>query len=345
MLLCLKEYVNNRDQNILKLRLLQLVLCVLFALKGHASHLSKNDTLPSPREVLDSILLSDKLNWSVRAVSNFKQQQFRLGNGDHKIIYRPNNPFGIGFGVANQKIVIDILFNIKGGNEDQTNKFAAEGSVLLNKNLFSFIIENVHGYRVDSHQNDDYLFRDDISAYSLGLQYIRVLSKSNFTVRDLKYGSNNNRKSFLSYGVGGFFIMRGLDADGSIIPEADRPYFNEQAQIYDLSTFGAGVLGGISSYIKLPSHFFLTLYIAPGIGLEYKYVKAETQNYVPSDLVIYKALAFGSLGYNRKKFYIHATFGSDWYLTSLDFDNDIFWSVTKAKFIVGYNIGNLRKKK
>ena len=329
----------------MKLRLITLVFGVLLALNGHASNLSKNDTLPSPGQVLDSLVFSDKLNWSVRAVTNFKQQQFRLGNGDHKLIYRPNNPFGVGFGVANEKIVIDVLFNIKGGEENQTKKFAAEGSVLLSKNLFSFMLENVHGYQIESLQNDQDNFRDDISAYSLGLEYLRILSKENFTVRDMKSGSSSDKRSFLSYGIGGFLIMRGLDADGSIIPVADRPYFNEQAQIYELSTFGGGILAGISSYFKLPANLFFTVYVAPGIGLEYKYVKAENVNYVPSNPVVYKALIFGALGYNVKKFYIHATFGSNWYYTNLDYDNELFLSVTKAKFIVGYKLGNLRKKK
>ncbi|MCA0931680.1 DUF4421 domain-containing protein [Lutimonas saemankumensis] len=326
-------------------RLIHLVFSVLLACNGYASNLKVSDTLPKPGKILDSIVLSDKLDWSVRAVTNFKQQQFRLGNGESKLIYRPNNPFGIGFGIANQKIVIDIIFNIKGGEEDQTNKFAAEGSILFNKNMFSFMLENVHGYQVESLQHDEDIFRDDISAYSLGLEYLRILSKESFTVRDMKSGSTSNRRSFLAYGLGGFMILRGLHADGSIIPEKDRPYFNDQAQIYDLSTFGGGILAGVSSYFKLPANFFFTMYVAPGIGLEYKYVKTETENYVPSDPLIYKATIFGALGYNRKKFYIHATFGSNWYLTSMDHGNDIFLSVTKAKFIVGYRIGNLFKKK
>lgn len=329
----------------MKIRFLLFVTILLFECSSFANNFIERDTIPRPGQILDSLFFNNKLEWSVRLVTNFKQQQFRLGNGDHKLIYRPNNPFGVGFGVANEKVVIDVLFNIKGGNEDQTNKFAAEGSVLWKKNLFSFMIENVHGYQIESLQNDQDVFRDDISAYSLGLEFLHILSEENFTVRDMKSGSSNAKKSFLSYGIGGFLIMRGLDADGSIIPEADQPYFNEQAQIYDLSSFGGGILAGISSYFRLPANFFFTIYVAPGIGLEYKYVKAETVNYVPSDPVVYKAMAFGALGYNRKKFYIHATFGSNWYFTNLDFDNDLFLSVTKAKFIVGYKIGRLKKSK
>lgn len=131
------------------------------------------------------MVFSKKLDWSVRLVSNFKQQQLRLRNADNKLIYKPNNPFGVGFGIANQKMVIDILFNIKGGEENPTKKFAAEGAIILNKNLFGFVLENVHGYQVSSHQNEEEVFREDMSAFSLGLDYIRILSKNDITVRGI----------------------------------------------------------------------------------------------------------------------------------------------------------------
>ena len=145
----------------------------------------ENDTLIKPAQFLDSMVFSKKLDWSVRLVSNFKQQQLRLRNADNKLIYKPNNPFGVGFGIANQKMVIDILFNIKGGEENPTKKFAAEGAIILNKNLFGFVLENVHGYQVSSHQNEEEVFREDMSAFSLGLDYIRILSKNDITVRGI----------------------------------------------------------------------------------------------------------------------------------------------------------------
>ena len=328
----------------MKLRFLIIIATLLFEY-SYANRLIERDTIPTPSQVLDSILLSEKLEWSVRFVTNFKQQQFRLSNEESSLIYRPNNPFGVGFGFANQKIVIDIVFNLKTDKDEQTNKFAAEGAIILNKNLFGFIIENVHGYKITSRQTDQKEFRKDISAYSLGLEYLRILSKNNITVRGMKSGFEGQRKTIISYGLGGFILLRGFSADGSIVPEADRPYYNDQAQIYDLETFGGGLLGGISSYFDLPANFFATLYFAPGIGLEYKYIKSETQNYIPDDPIIFKADVFASLGYNREKFYVHFTFGTDWYLTSLDYDNNIFLSVTKSKFIVGYNLGRLKLKK
>lgn len=304
-----------------------------------------SDTLPKVSRLLDSLLLGENLDWSVRLVSNFKQQQFRLSNEDSKLIYRPNNPFGVGFGIANQNMVIDILFNIKGDSEDVTNKFAAEGALVVNRNMMGFLLENVHGYQVTSKQTDEQEFRDDISVFSLGLQYLRILSDNKITIRGMKSGFGEDQKTTLSYGLGGFLIVKDLRADSSIIPETDLPYFNEQAEIYKASSFGGGVLGGGASYFNLPGDFFATLYVAAGIGLEYKDVTYEGGNYVVSNPLIYKTDFFGSLGYNRKKFYIHFTFGTNWYFSNLDFDNSLFLSVTKSKFIVGYNIGKLKKSK
>ena len=66
------------------------------------SNLKVSDTLITPSQIIDSLLLSENLDWSVRLVSNFKQQQFRLSNEDSRLLYLPNNPFGVGFGIANQ---------------------------------------------------------------------------------------------------------------------------------------------------------------------------------------------------------------------------------------------------
>lgn len=323
-----------------------LLFIALFWVCGvQASIVQESDTIKKTRKVLDAFLLGEDLEWSVRLVSNFKQQQFRLSNDDSKLIYRPNNPFGVGFGVANQNMVIDVLFNIKAGTEDVTEKFAAEGALVINRNMLGFAIENVHGYQVTSKQTDLQEFRDDISVFSLGLEYIRILSKDNITVRGMKRGIEDQKKSIFSYGLGGFTIIKDLKADGSIIPEEDKPYFNEEAEIYETSSIGGGALAGASAYFNLPSNFFATFYIAQGVGLEHKYLKSESGNYVASNPWVFKTDLFASLGYTREKFYINFTFGTDWYFSDLDYGNDLFLSVTKSKFIVGYNIGNVVKSR
>jgi len=319
------------------------ILLFIWGNLAYSSNFKSNDTLIKPKVLIDSLFLSEKLNWSVRLLSNFKQQQFRIRDEDDNLKYSPNNPFGIGVGIANQKLIIDIVFNLKGieKKEEQTEKFAAEGAFMVKKNLFNFALENVHGYNVSNKYLETDIFRDDISIFSLGVGYLHIFSKGEFTVRGMKSGLTSLEKTSIAFGAGGFIILNSLNADGSIIPPDAKPLFNEQAQIKKLNTYGAGVSGGFSSYFVLPANFFASIYIAPGIGLEYKDIKTEEDSYRPSNPIVYKTDFFASAGYNRKKFYINFTFSTNLYFTSLDYNNAASLSVTKSKLIFGYNIGKI----
>jgi len=329
-----------------KLLYILLFICVNFAF---SSNFKPKDTLIKPKAIVDSLVFSESLNWSVRLLGNFKQQQFRINNDSDRLDYKPNNPYGVGVGIANQRLVIDIVFNLKGieKKEEQTKKLAAEGAFIIKRNLFSFTLENVHGYEVSSNQNNIDMFREDISIFTLGVGYLRMLGKNKFSIREMKSGLNGANKTSVTFGVGGFLILKSLNADDSILPPEVIPYFNDQAKIIKLNAYGAGILGGVASYFKLPANFFATAYVAPGIGLEYKEIKTIDDKYKPSNPLVYKTDLFASFGYNRKKFYINFTFSTNLYFTSLDYNNRASLGVTKSKLIFGYNIGkiNLRPKK
>lgn len=322
---------------------LYIITIILFTNSAYSLDFKKNDTLIKPKAIADSLIFSEKLNWSVRVLGNFKQQQFRIIDENEKLAYKPNNPFGVGVGIANQKLIIDIVFNIKGTvkKEEQTKKFAAEGAFILKRNLFTFTLENVHGYNISNNQNDAEIFRDDISIFTLGIGYLNMLGEKKFSVREMKSGANGPTKTSVTFGIGGFLIINSLSADDSIIPPEAVPYFNDEAHIKKLNAYGAGVLGGIASYFKLPANFYATAYVAPGIGLEYKEVKTIEDSYKPSNPLVYKTDLFGSLGYNRKKFYINFTFSTNLYFTNLDYDNRASLGITKSKLIFGYNIGKI----
>lgn len=314
----------------------------------YSFHVKSNDTILKPKQILDSIVFSEKLDWSVRLVGNFKQQQFRLRNDGSKVYYKPNNPFGIGFGFANQKIVIDIIFNIKNEEKDrQTDKFAAEGGLTLKRNFFGFFIENVNGYEVTNNINDFEEFRKDISIASIGVNYLRLFNAEHFSVRMMKSGQTYQEKTSVSFGLGGFFLLNRLTSDSSILPIEVLPYFNEKANMTKLSAYGGGALAGIATYIPLPAHFFTTFSISPGIGLEYKKIRTDSDSYVSSNPILYKLDFFGAIGYKREKYYVNFTFSTNMYSNYLDFGTKSALSVTKSKLIFGYNIGkiNLRPKK
>jgi hypothetical protein len=308
----------------------------------YGSNFKKNDTLLKPDQILDSLIFSEKLDWSIRVLGNFKQQQFTLKNNNDKLYYKPNNPFGFGIGIANQKLVIDIVFNIKTEEEElQTNKLAAEGAVVLKKNFIGFLYENVHGYNISNNVNEAEIFRKDMTIFSLGLNYLHLFKNEHFSVRMMKSGIIPHEKTSVSLGFGGFFIFNKISSDGTIVPIDSNPYFNDQAEITKFNAIGAGILAGVATYIVLPANFFLALSASPGIGLEYKKISAETENYVPTNPMVYKLDLFTGLGYKGKKFYVHFNFGTNLYATDLDFNNKALLSVTKSKLIFGYNIGKI----
>jgi hypothetical protein len=300
--------------------------------------------IPTVDQLIDSLVLDKKLEWSVRLVSNFKQQLFRLSNNGYNLNYAPNNPFGIGFGFAHQKIVVDIIFNLKGKGEDQTSKFSMDGSIVLDKHYFGFIFENVHGYNIKNNQNDIQTFREDISIFSTAINYLYLFDSENFTVRGMKSGLKDQKKTAFSYGVGGFLLINNLSANGTIIPAYAQPFFNEEAEIEHLTSVGVGVLAGGSAYFVLPANFFSAFSFAPGLGLEYKKIQTVTSDYSPSNPLIYNFNFFGAVGYNGKKYYVHVNLGTDLYKSDLDFNNESLLRVTKGKLIFGYNLDHLNFK-
>ncbi|SNR37132.1 protein of unknown function [Lutibacter agarilyticus] len=312
---------------------------------AHAHNFKKNDTLLKPAQIIDSLVFSEKLDWSVRLVGNFKQQRFTLKNNQDKLYYKPNNPYGIGIGIANQKIIIDIVFNIKTQEEAlQTDKFAAEGGLVIKKNYIGFLLENVNGYNIYSNVNDAEIFRKDMSIFSLGLNYLHLFKNEHFSVRMMKSGVTDKEKTSVSLGFGGFFIVNKISSDGTIVPTNSNPYFNDQAEITEFTAIGAGILAGVATYIVLPANFFFALSASPGIGLEYKEISAETESYVPTNPLVYKLDLFTGLGYKGEEFYVHFNFGTNLYATDLDFNNKALLSVTKSKLIFGYNIGKINFK-
>lgn len=300
---------------------------------------NQRDTIAPYSPIIDSLLLSDKLKWSARLVSNFKLHPFRLKNENSTLKYKPNNPYGIGFGLANQKIVIDIILNIKTNvDRNHTKKFAMEGSFSFKRNFIAFFVESVHGYHVKNNFNELENFRKDISLFSASLNYLRILSKKPFSVQHMKGGFPKAHKSTVVFGVGGFLITDKLDSDRSIVPIYAEDNFNDEAQITNLTSIGGGISGGIFSYINLPSKFFLTLNAAPGIGLLHKEVKTETSKYTPSNPLLYRLDGFAALGFNGKRMYAHFNYGAAFYGTSLDNGNSIVYNVTKSKIIIGYRL-------
>ena len=64
-------------------------------------------------EELDSLLIDrDIENYSIRLFTNYKVNKFSLENKGYKMKFTPTTRHGIGLGLANRKIILDIAFKL-----------------------------------------------------------------------------------------------------------------------------------------------------------------------------------------------------------------------------------------
>lgn len=326
-------------------------LCILLffisSLAAHAQISKGLDTL-NLIQLVDTLFIDHDINnYSLRLFTNYKLKRFRIANDEFKSRYVPNNRFGIGFGFASSKLLVDIAFNIKDKNKDVTNRFDMQGTTILGKkNYVNFYVQTYKGFKVKNNFDEDFVFRDDIKSVTVGLNMLRTLPDIEFSYTLLKAGIDRlDKRFYLTGGFGAFMFYDYFSADDNVLNEETYPYFNDQAQIKRYNSAALGVLGGILSVFKLPENITLTCNLMPGMGLMYKHVTLEDDKYTPSNNFLFKMDYAVALGYNVDRYYLSLIYGGGVYSTKLGYDNNYRFNVTKAKLAFGYKLGTRSKKK
>ncbi len=314
-------------------------ICLLcFGMSMQAQKLKELDSL-SAREVLDTLLIDrDMNNWSIRLFTNYKGQSFNLINNNDKLSFKPNNRAGVGFGLGTSKLIIDIAFNLKGQEEHPTQRFDMQGSLIVGYNhLVSLYVQRYKGFNVKNNFNAPEFFRDDITSLSLGLSYLYTFDRISFSSSTLRAGLvKEERKHYITGGIGGFMVYDNFSGDSSLIP--DNEAFNSDAYLNEFKGTGLGISGGLLAVFVLPANFFTTLNVIPGIGVMYKKAQSDVNDYRVSNPLLYKLDYNAGIGYSYKRFYATLVYGSSIYSTYLDYGLNYLFSNTKAKISVGYKI-------
>jgi len=264
-----------------------------------------------------------------------------LNSGDESLLYIPNNPVGIGFGLGTRKIILDIAFNIKSKNEEPTERFDLTLTMMLHKHHIDFFIQSYKGYNLLYENGED--FRSDINDFATGVDYMYLFNAKEYSIAAMKSGLGRQKKSAVSFGLGGFLYLTRTTADSSIVPPVLYPYFNEESRIVELSGIGTGVHASFNAMVPFLKNFFASASITPGIGLMYKFVETESGSYHPEDPFVYKMNIASILGYNANKYYINFTMGIVLFKTGLDHNNWIRNNTIKSKLAVGYKFGKRLK--
>jgi len=291
---------------------------------------------------IDTMFIDHDLNnWSVRLFTNYKSNGFQLSNADQKITYAPNNPMGIGVGLGTRKLILDLAFNIKGKDEEPTERFDLQATLMLNNHNIQYMLQSYQGYNVNAENFED--FRTDIRSFSSSLNYMYMTNASEYSVAAIKSGLSRQKRPALTSGLGGYLFLNRISSDSSIVSQGDFTDSNEEIGIVNLQIIGAGVRATISATVPFLKYFFATISITPGIGLGYKYVETESSSYHPQNPMLYHFDLGSIIGYNGTRFYVNFSMNYAFYKTSLDYGNSILYNTANAKLALGYKIGKGRQ--
>ncbi|WP_229719252.1 DUF4421 family protein [Winogradskyella schleiferi] len=296
---------------------------------------------------LDELLIDrDIENYSIRLFTNFKVNKFSIKNDDSKARFVPNNRHGLGLGFANKKVIVDIGFNLKNPNKEETTRFDLQGTTILEDRHFANVyLQTYKGFTAKNDFDEPFVFRSDVRSVSFGFNYLFTLDDIEFSYALLKAGFSEERHKdiFITGGLGVFGGFDYFSAKTSILSESTNSYFNEQGNIKRYQGAALGVLAGFISYFKLPENISATINVMPGVGLVNKKITLEDDSYRPANPMLYKLDFLLGLGYNFNQFYVSLTYSNGLYSTDLDYDNKYRLNLTKAKLAVGYRFKRKNK--
>ena len=289
---------------------------------------------------IDSLLVDrDIENYSIRILTNYKVNKFSLKNHGSRLKFVPNNKHGLGFGFANKKLILDLAFNLKNPNKEETRRFDLQGTTILKKKHFVNVYAQTYkGFEAKNNFNEPYVFRSDLRSINIGFNYLHTLDNVEFSYSLLKAGlsEKEHENVFITGGLGLFGGFDYFSADSSILSEESSSYFNEEANIKRYQSVAIGVLAGFVSYYKLPENITATLNVMPGIGITHKKITLKDGGYIPSNPMIYKLDFLVGLAYNLKQYYVSLTYSNGLYATDFDYDNKYRLNLSKAKLAFGY---------
>lgn len=289
---------------------------------------------------LDELLIDrDIENYSIRVLSNYKVNKFSILNNDSRIRFVPNNRYGLGLGFANKKVIVDVAFNIKNKNKEETRRFDLQGTTILkNRHYVNIYAQTYRGFNAKNNFGEPSAFRGDVRSVSVGLNYLYTLDEIEFSYSLLKAGlsEDQDRDVFITGGLGVFYGFDYFSARPSILTENASLFFNEQGNIKRYGGLAMGVLAGFISYFKLPENITATLNVMPGIGLMNKKIFLQDGSYRPSNPLIYKLDFLVGVNYSFLQYYAGLTYGNGLYSTDFDNDNNYRLNLTNAKLVIGY---------
>ena len=238
---------------------------------------------------------------------------------DQEVLYRPNTPFNLGFGVNYKFVGVNLAFNLPFINKEdkygKTRGLDLQTHFYARKIVVDFYGQFYKGYYISNsrglingiatEQQSKPIIRPDIDNLTLGLCIQYILNDRKFSYRAAYLQNDYQKKSAGSFIVGAEVFGVRMKGDSSIIPgNLSKSDFFDNRRFDRTGVVSAAVNAGYAYTLVLNKHFFLTLSLTGSIGPNY-----TTLSLTPENTKIKKVglqlnnMERVSLGYNSSRYF------------------------------------------
>ena len=285
-------------------------------------------------------------NFTLKLIGVNKYNFFKVKDSNLKSSarYRPDRKVNLGFGMSYKWFAFDLAFNVGIGEDSnfENSKFLdISGTIFSSKQFINATYQYYYGYQmskltgINSEDIPDSPTRDDIRTFYFGLQYYFVFDYDKFSLKASFIHNEVQRKSAGSFLLGVGFGFYNIGADSTIIPTEFHNDFDESLHFTDLNASILGVGFGYIYTLVWKKHFYATVSLIPGIGINFGDYKTDYRK--PYDTHLYLGFkTMNSIGYNSKKYFGGFQFTSDFFRTKIEKQLNIQTGHGKAKVFFGY---------
>lgn len=266
---------------------------------------------------------------------------------DKSLDYQPNTNTAIGFKGAYKWLGISVAFGIPqtAGEIEKygkTERFDIQLNTYLRKividGYFQFYkgmyLMNMDEYFDDFSEDTEasYYKRPDLIYGNLGISARYVWNHKKFSYKAAYDFNETQKKGAGSFLLGGYAFLSSAGADSTFVPHFARDDFSDTATFAQISAVNFGISAGYIRTFLIGDHFFITIGVTPGIGLQgftaYDVEENEVMAKSGAGLSFVSRIA---LGYTKKNFYA--------VLTGVSGSNNL---VNKDITAINFGYGNSR---
>ena len=281
------------------------------------------------------------------AVNKINYFKVKDNNNNSSIRFRPDRRLNLGLGIAYKWFAVNMTFNVgisEKSNFTNSKYLDLQGNIFSSKQHISATLKYYYGYQmgkisgVTTPEYPPSSIRDDIRTIYLGMQYLFAFNYDKFSLKAPFIHNEMQLKSAGSFLIGAGFNLFILGADSSVVPIEIQDDFDEKLHLRDLNSLSLSANFGYMYTFVWKEHFYLTLSLFPGLGLNIGDYQTEFRDPLNTHLFL-GIRTLNSIGYNTRKIFGGIQLLGDTY--NIRIDNKLKTEVGhgKATLFIGYRFG------